>query len=95
MPGFLVAEKDPLGNIWQTQLFIHPVAVRSGMHINFDKPFSKIQSHAQMMKEIPLSVFINGQQRKMGPMQQDDVAIRNNGIAVLPHCFVSDVIYLQ
>ncbi len=95
IPGILIAEKDPEGNIWQAKLEINRTALRSGMNMNFDKTFSKIQSKAIMLKEIPLSVFINGQPRNILATQTDETALKNNGIAILPHCFISEEIYLQ
>jgi hypothetical protein len=95
IPGILIAEKDSTGAIWQSKLSIHPTAVRSGMHIEFTKQFEKIQGQAEMIKTLPLSVFINGQPRSILPFKPDEIANRNHGIAVLPHCFISQEIYLQ
>jgi hypothetical protein len=95
IPGILIAEKDSAGMIWQSQLSLHPKALRSGMHMEFNRPFEKIQDIAEMMQQIPLQVFVNGQSREILPVQKDAVADRNQGIAVLPHCFISQEIYLQ
>ncbi|HEX4957759.1 MAG TPA: hypothetical protein VFV46_06245 [Lacibacter sp.] len=95
IPGILVAEKDINGTIWQTQLFLHHAAVRSGLHIRFQHQMKKIQDKAVLMKQIPITVFINGQLRQILPTQKDDTANNNKGIALLPHCFMSQEIYLQ
>jgi hypothetical protein len=94
IPGILIAEKDDAGNIWQSQLALHPTAVRSGLHIRFNNRFTKIQHKAKKLS-IPITVFINGQLRTVLPSQRDETAQLNNGIAVLPHCFMSQEIYLQ
>ncbi len=95
IPGILIAEKDSAGNIWQSQLYLHSAAVRSGLHINFQTTFQKIQHKAQIIKQIPITVFINGQLRKVLPVQKDETANASKGIALLPHCFMSQEIYLQ
>lgn len=95
IPGILIAEKDDSGNIWQTQLALHTIAVRSGLKIDFNTHFKKIQSKALMLKDIPINFFINGQKRFVLPTQKDEIAQKNKGIAILPHCFISQEIYLQ
>lgn len=95
IPGILIAEKDATGNIWQSQFALHPTALRSGMHIQFNNRFSKIQNKAKMLTQFPITVFINGQLRTILPTQIDVTAQQHNGIAVLPHCFISQEIYLQ
>ena len=91
----MIAEKDSAGNIWQTQLVLHPTALRSGLHNNFQFRFKKIAGKAGMMKQFPLTVFVNGQMRNILPTQIDETAILNKGITVLPHSFISQEIYLQ
>lgn len=95
IPGILIAEKDSLGNILQSQLYLHSTAVRSGLNISFQTPFQKIQGNAKLQKQFPISLFINGQPRNALPLQKDETANANKGIAVLPHCFMSQEIYLQ
>lgn len=95
IPGLLIAEKDEQGTIWQVRLAVHSTAVRSGLHKRFCKSFRKIQGHARLMKQYPLTVFINGQKRTILPLQPDAIANANRGISVLPHCFLAQEIYLQ
>jgi hypothetical protein len=95
IPGVLVAEKDADGTIWQSKLLLHSTAVRSGLHANFQHQIQKIQPTAIRINQIPVSVFINGQARQVLPTQKDELANKNNGIALLPHCFISQEIYLQ
>jgi hypothetical protein len=95
IPGILVAEKDQDGTIWQSQLLLHGTAVRSGMHIDFQHTLQQIQNKAVLLKQIPLHAFINGQPRQIMPIQHDNLAKKNNGIALLSHCFVSQEIFLQ
>ena len=95
IPGILIAEKDVAGNIWQAQLALHPTAVRSGLNINFSNRFTKIQNKAVMLKQIPITVYINGQLRTILPTNIDETAQKNKGISVLPHCFMSQEIFLQ
>lgn len=95
IPGILIAEKDIAGHIWQVQLGLNTTAVRSGLSIEFQQFFQKIQSRAVMLTTIPIHVFINGQARSILPLQPDTIAALNKGIAILPHCFISQEIYLQ
>lgn len=95
IPGILIAEKDSEGNIWQSQLALQSTAIRSGLSLGFEKEFTKIQTTAQILKLYPIKLFINGQQRNTMPLQIDVIANSNNGIAIIPHCFMSPEIYLQ
>lgn len=95
IPGILVAEKDKDGFIWQTQLLLHTTAVRSGLSTHFEQPLQKIQHRAKRLEQIPITLFINGQLRQQLPVNKDELATRNNGIAVMSHCFMSQEIYLQ
>lgn len=95
IPGILIAEKDDKGTIWQTNLVVHPTAVRSGLNINFNTNFNKISSSAALWKELHIKAFINGNPAGILPTQKDPVANKNNGIVLLPHCFMSQEIYLH
>lgn len=95
IPGVLIAEKDPQGILWQTKLIVHPAAVRSGLHIDFNHTLKKIQGKARLMNHIPLQIFINGQLRQKLPLQKDEEANKYGGIVLKPHCFISQEIYLQ
>ena len=95
IPGILVAEKDKNGMIWQTKLFTHTNAVRSGLHLNFQHKFEKIGLRAKRETFIPLDIFVNGQSRKLLEMNRDDNAQKNKGISAIPHSFISQEIYLQ
>ena len=95
IPGILIAEKDVQGNIWQSQLALYTGAIRSGLNLTFDQHFQKIENTAQMLKQYPINLFINGQPRNAMSLQKDDVANSHGGIALLPHSFISQEIYLQ
>ncbi len=95
IPGILVAEKDTEGTIWQTKLLLHEKSARSGLHLNFTHELQKIQQKAQLLNQIPLTVFINGQSRNILPLLKDEGANKNQGIALMSHCFISQEIYLQ
>jgi hypothetical protein len=95
IPGILMAEKDEAGIIWQTKLAVFTPAVRSGLSMNFQQSFSAIQKQALRMVQYPISLFINGQSRSALPVQRDEIAGMNRGLAVIPHCFLSQEIYLQ
>ncbi len=95
IPGVLLAEKDNQGTIWQCSLLLHSSSLRSGLNSSFIHTFQKIQTTAQRMAEIPITLFINGQPRASAPLLADGVANANYGIAVLPHCFINQEIYLQ
>jgi hypothetical protein len=95
IPGILVAEKDELGMIWQTKLLLHPNALRSGLHIDFQNQIKIIRKQARKIESIPLNIFVNGQSRILPAMKTDEKASTNEGISILPHCFMSQEIYLQ
>lgn len=95
IPGVLVAEKDRQGTIWQTKLLLHEKSARSGLHLSFTHELEKIQQKAQRIQQIPIKVFINGQLRKILPLQTDNSANKSQGIALISHCFISQEIYLQ
>lgn len=95
IPGVLLAEKDMQGTIWQCSLLLNSSSLRSGLHSSFIHKYQKIQTSAQRMVEIPISLFINGQPRISAPLLADGVANANNGIAILPHCFINQEIFLQ
>ena len=95
IPGLLLAEKDSSGIIWQARLFTYPQAIRSGLHGSFDVEFEKISRKAQRITRCPVSIYINGQRRKVLPTIPDELANRNHGLQILPHCFMAQEIYLQ
>ena len=95
IPAILIAEKDANGTIWQSKLAVCKKAVRSGLNVSYSETFQKIQNKAGLMKQVPVTVFINGQLRSILPLEKDETANTHNGIAVLPHCFMSQEIYLQ
>jgi len=95
IPGILLAEKDNNGTIWQTQLYLHEKSIRSGLHMDFQYNLKKVQHTTTLIKQIPISVFINGQIREIRGTIKDEMANRNGGIALIPHCFISQEIYLQ
>jgi len=94
IPGVLLTEKDPEGRIWQSKLLVFPTAVRSGLSLGFRQPISKIQNQARRM-DYPIQVIINGQPRTILPLKKDEWAQANNGITMVPHCFMSQELYLQ
>lgn len=95
IPGIFLAEKDDNGTIWQTHLYLHDKSIRSGLHMNFNYDLKKIQHTAALIKDIPITVFINGQVRTIRPLQKDEIANKNQGISLIAHCFISQEIYLQ
>jgi hypothetical protein len=95
IPGVLIAEKDKFGRIWQTRLELFTTAIRSGLNREFTHPFKTIQHRAKMISNLDISTYINGTQRKIMPLAKDDLANQNHGISMIPHCFLSQEIYLQ
>jgi hypothetical protein len=95
IPGVLIAEKDNEGRIWQTQLAVFPTAIRSGLNREFNFSFKKIQPQAKMGSALIIDTYINGTKRKVIPLQKDSLANQNYGISMIPHCFLSQEIYLQ
>lgn len=95
IPGILIAEKDASGLLWNSELYLHKTAIRSGLHLDFETHFQKIQQQAIRLEHLPINVFINGQKRKILPLEKDEDANTHQGITLLPHCFMSQEIYLQ
>lgn len=95
IPAVLVAEKDSMGRIWQCQLVTHSNAVRSGLHRTFDYRYTKIQDEAKIITNIPIDIVVNGLPRILPELKADETARKNKGIVILPHCFISQEIYLQ
>ena len=95
IPGLLIAEKDSSGFIWQTKLYIHPKALRSGLNNSFDIPFLKINKTASVINTFPIYTYVNGKIRNINVLAVDPIAENNSGIAILPHCFISEEIFLQ
>lgn len=95
IPGLLTTEKDSLGRIWQTKLLLHPKAVQSGLNIELNRTFLKIQNSAKHNTTIPISLKINGQIRTELGITPDAIANSNKGISVQTHCFIGEPIYLQ
>ncbi len=95
IPGILVAEKDNEGRIWQSELILHPKAVRSGLSLSFTTGIKKIEQESILLKQYPISLFINGQTRNALPLTIDAIANNNKGISLVAHCYMSQEIYLQ
>jgi hypothetical protein len=95
IPGLLIAEKDKDGRIWQSQLQLSTTAIRSGLNGNINFKLKKIQRLAQINKNIPLNVYINGSKRQISALEIDPLANQNQGISVISHSFISQEIYLQ
>ncbi|WP_343561435.1 hypothetical protein [Sphingobacterium sp.] len=95
IPGFLIIEKDKKGFIWQTQLFTHPTALRSGSEITISTNVKKLQHIAKKIEGKDIKVYINGRQQvKMSPHIEANYDI-NKGIQVMPHSFIAEEFYLQ
>ncbi len=92
MPAVLIAEKDKVGRVLNTQLFVHDRAVRSGMNISFKHAYEK--KNIEILN-IPVQVFINGGEREVLPLEQDATAQSNEGLVLVPHCFMAQEIYIQ
>jgi len=95
IPAILVEEKDRKGIIWQTKLQVFTTAVRSGLSLDFHQPFQKVQNDAHRIQVFPIYAFINGTSRKIIPTVVDPIANANDGIVIIPNCFMSQEIYLQ
>lgn len=89
IPGVLLAEEDKDGAIRKVQLTTHRRAVRSGLHIDFDAEFEKVENVTTVVSKVPIQLFVNGSGRKMIKSE------KKAGIHALPHCFISQEIYLQ
>ena len=93
IPGALVAEVDQQGTIWKVELLLHPKAVRSGLQLSFDRMVTNIRNEAKKV-DFPISTYINGGERKIRSQKLNSSNIQQ-GIYAVPHCFVSQEIYLQ
>lgn len=91
IPGVLISEKDSLGRIVQVDLWTYPKSIRSGLEASFEIPFQKIASKSNVLNQIPIQLKINGQDRQLIENQPTS----KESISFLPHCFLSQEIYLQ
>ncbi|SIN66115.1 hypothetical protein [Algoriphagus halophilus] len=91
IPGVLISEKDSLGRIVQVDLWTYPKSIRSGLEASFEIPFQKIASKSNVLNQIPIQLKINGQDRQLLENQPTS----KESISFLPHCFLSQEIYLQ
>lgn len=91
IPGVLISERDTLGRILQVELWTHPKSIRSGLSSSFEIPFQKISSLSSVITDTPIDLKINGQERELLTTQLPS----NELISFLPHCFLSQEIYLQ
>jgi hypothetical protein len=90
IPGVLIAEQDPDGIIRKVELVTHRKAVRSGLNIEFSKEFIKAQKTSKVIENIPMQLYINGTTRNKVNLEKT-----KSQLVVLPHCFISQAIYLQ
>ncbi|MFC5624358.1 hypothetical protein [Algoriphagus winogradskyi] len=95
IPGVLISEKDDLGRILQVDLWTYPKSIRSGLEGNFEIPFQKIGSNSKVLTHLPIELQINGQRRQMLDELPASQPSPNERISLLPHCFLSQEIYLQ
>lgn len=91
IPGVLISEKDSLGRIVQVDLWTYPKSIRSGLEASFEIPFQKIASKSKILNQIPIQLKINGQDRQL----LENQTTFKESISFLPHCFLSQEIYLQ
>ncbi|WP_373397206.1 hypothetical protein V8V91_21935 [Algoriphagus halophilus] len=91
IPGVLISEKDSLGRIVQVDLWTYPKSIRSGLEASFEIPFQKIASKSNVLNQIPIQLKINGQDRQL----LENQTTSKESISFLPHCFLSQEIYLQ
>jgi hypothetical protein len=90
IPGILIAEKSNDGTIINADVSIFETAIRSGLHKTFKSNYNTSKNTAQLQMQYPIQLFINGQERKMLPKETTFETIK-----ILPHCFMSQEIYLQ
>jgi hypothetical protein len=95
IPGVLISEKDSLGRIVQVELWTYPKSIRSGLEGRFEIPFRKLGSKSTLITHIPIGLQINGQKRQLLESSPGNQPFPNERISLLPHCFLSQEIYLQ
>ena len=94
IPGVLVAQKNIYGRIIQTKLILFDTAIRSGLNLSFTTEIKDLNGMAVLKNETPIDLYINGKTRKALPLKNENNS-KNLGVYLLPHCFVSQEIYLQ
>ncbi len=90
IPGILIAEKNNAGQLIQVTLNTYETAIRSGLHRNFETNIPSVSNEAVVQLQYPIKVFINGQERNIPETEKTFDAIN-----ILPHCFISQEMYLQ
>ncbi|MEN2281458.1 hypothetical protein AAGF08_04910 [Algoriphagus sp. SE2] len=91
IPGVLISEKDSLGRILQVELWTHPKSIRSGLEGTFEIPLQKLEARSKVLNDFPINLKINGQDREL----LENKPVSKERISFLPHCFLSQEIYLQ
>jgi hypothetical protein len=90
IPGILIAEKNSVGQLVQVTLNTYETAIRSGLHRDFESDILTVSNAAKVQQQFSIKAFINGQERTV-PMSEKVF----DTISILPHCFISQEIYLQ
>jgi len=94
VPGVLLAEKNTDGTIVQVETVTHTNSIRSGLSEKFSFSMPSVAQKVVKMN-IPTTLFINGQLRSIAIENAKKSVEPSNGISLLPHCFISQEIYLQ
>jgi hypothetical protein len=90
IPGIILAEKNEKGVIVNAQVNIFETAIRSGLHRNFTNKYILIKNDVTILSQYPIQLFINGQERNALPNETSFDILK-----IMPHCFISQEIYLQ
>jgi hypothetical protein len=90
IPGYIIAEKNNEGQLVQVNLNAFKTAIRSGLHRDFESDVTSISNTATVQQHVPTKVFINGQERNIPTIEKSF-----DTITIIPHCFISQEIYLQ
>ena len=94
VPGVLLAEKNTDGKIVQVETVTHTNSIRSGLSEKFSFSMPSVAQKVVKMN-IPTTLFINGQLRSIATENAKKSVEPSNAISLLPHCFISQEIYLQ
>lgn len=92
IPGILLAQLHDSGAIADVKLLTHTKALRSGLHVTFNKLVGKITDTYKVVDKVPIELFINGTERSL---VNTGASVPQEAYQALPHCFISQPIYLQ
>ncbi len=87
IPGILIAERNEIGQLVNVKTQLYDKSIRSAQHLDFKHTYKKTTA---TLYDQPIALYINGAQRQI-----DTPLNSAKGLNIVPHCFISQTIYLH